>query len=154
MANKSGLPPRGPKSPRSIPFDYFRDTEFHPWEGTKDDLVTPEWGRKIRSVDGDSTELPAKWRSSSPPTFNGHVLRRKPAPGSSKKVLYDDYPGPPLNPEERNAGSFFNEDGEPLYHRYEQDVWHEFPQPQTRFRTFGVRTLKDNCGVPKPYPPC
>jgi hypothetical protein len=68
-------------------------------------------------------------------------------------VLYDHYPGPLLNPGERYAGSFFSEDGEPFCHRYEHDEWDEFPQPQTRFQIFGVRTPKDSCGVPKPYPP-
>jgi hypothetical protein len=68
-------------------------------------------------------------------------------------VLYDDWSGPPLKPGERYAGSLFSKDCEPFCHKYEQDVWDEFPQPQTRFRIFGVRTPKDSCGVPEPYPP-
>jgi hypothetical protein len=87
-----------------------------------------------------------------PPTFDGHALRRKLAPGSSKKVLYDDYPGPPLKPGERYTESF-SEDGEPFCHIYEQDEWDEFLQPQTRFQIFGVITPKDSYEVPKTYPP-
>jgi hypothetical protein len=58
-----------------------------------------------------------------------------------------------LKPEECYVGSFFNKGGEPFCHRYEQDEWDEFPQPQTRFQIFGVRTPKDIYRKPNPYPP-
>ena len=67
---------------------------------------------------------------------------------------YDDYPGLPLKPGELYVGSHFNKYDEPYYHIYEQDEWNEFPQPQTRFRIFEVRTPVNSCGVPKQYPQC
>jgi hypothetical protein len=58
-----------------------------------------------------------------------------------------------LKPGERYAGSLFSKDHEPFCDKYEQDVWDEFPQPQTSFCIFGVRTPKGSCGAPEPYPP-
>jgi hypothetical protein len=75
----------------------------------------------MRSPTGDSKESPARRGSSSPPTLVGHysqfaALGAKPAHGSSKKMLYNDWPGPPLKPEERYAGSLFSKDHEPFCH--------------------------------------
>jgi hypothetical protein len=115
-------------------FSDLGNGKFHPWDGSQDDMMTPEQGRRMRSLTGDSIESLARHSSSSPPTFTGHnsqfvALGTKPALGSSKKVLYDDWPRPPLKPGELYAGSLFSKDHEPFCHKYEQDVWDESPQP-------------------------
>jgi hypothetical protein len=70
-----------------------------------------------------------------------------------KCVLFNDPPGPSLKPGERYIGSDFNSYGEAFCHTYEQDMWDEFPLPQTRCKIFEVKTATRGYGMPYHKPP-